>query len=97
MEQYQTAGLVGPLGPMLSAFSCPTPVHCRNTFGATTAAPAIPQESLCRPIPCKHSAPSLPRESPWVYSGELAFFWLIMSKYKSERRKRGYESFSMSP
>lgn len=60
-------------------------------------APTSSQGGLHCPIPCKHTAPSLPRDSPWAYSGELPFFWLIMSKYRSERRKRGYESFSMSP
>lgn len=60
-------------------------------------APTSSRGGLHCPIPCKHTAPSLPRDSPWAYSGELPFFWLIMSKYRSERRKRGYESFSMSP
>lgn len=79
--------------------SVPSAAPCPYSLGARAGprAPTSSQEGLHCPIPCKHSAPSLPRDSPWAYSGELPFFWLIMSKYRSERRKRGYESFSMSP
>lgn len=96
MGRWSSTRLLGLLVPSASC-SVPSAAPHRPLqeygLGARAAAgrhaPALPREGLCCPISCKHTAPSLPRESPQVYSGELAFFWLIMSKYKSERRKRG--------
>lgn len=96
MGRWSSTRLLGLLVPSASSRCLQLPHTCplqEYGLGAQTAAgrhaPAGPREGLCCPISCKHTAPSLSRESPRVYSGELAFFWLIMSKYKSERRKRG--------